>query len=79
MPFVIAAPEFISAAASDLANLGSAISEATSTAAGPTTGVLPAAEDEVSAAIAALFGAQAVEFQSLSAKAAIFTTSSCRP
>src|SRR6516164_11553290 len=72
MSFVIAAPEFVTAAASDLASLGSTISSANAAAATPTTGVLAAAEDEVSAAIAALFSAQGQGFQALSAQAVAF-------
>src|SRR6516165_10616575 len=72
MSFVIAAPEFVTAAASDLASLGSTISSANAAAATPTTGVLAAAEDEVSAAIAALFSAHGQGFQALSAQAAAF-------
>ncbi len=58
MSFLIAAPEAIAAAASDLASLGSAISTANAAAAASTTSVLAAGADEVSAAIAAIFGAQ---------------------
>src|SRR6516165_8674703 len=72
MSFVIAAPEFVTAAASDLASLGSTISSANAAAATPTTGVLAAAEDEVSAALAALFSAHGQGFQALSAQAAAF-------
>ena len=57
MTCVIAAPELITTAATDLANIGSAVTAANAAAATPTTGVLAAAEDEVSAAIAALFSA----------------------
>lgn len=42
MSFVIAVPEFLSAAATDLANLGSTISAANAAASIPTTGVLAA-------------------------------------
>ena len=72
MVFVIAAPEFVTAAASDLANVGSTISAANAAAATQTTGVLAAAEDEVSAAIAAVFSAHGQGFQALSAQAAAF-------
>src|SRR6516162_8572066 len=72
MSFVIAAPEFVTAAASDLASLGSTISSANAAAATQTTGVLAAAEDEVSAAIAAVFSAHGQGFQALSAQAAAF-------
>jgi PE family len=42
MSFLIAAPEFVAAAASDLANIGSAITQANATALVPTSGVLAA-------------------------------------
>jgi hypothetical protein len=59
MSYVIAAPEFVSAAATDLANIGSAIGSAigsvNAAALAPTSGVLAAGADEVSAAVAGLF------------------------
>jgi len=72
MSFVIAAPGAIAAAASDLASIGSTIRSANAAAAGSTSGVLPAAADEVSAAIARLFGVYAQDFQALSAHAETF-------
>jgi hypothetical protein len=57
MSFVMAVPEVLGTAATDLTNIGSALSAANAAAAAPTTGILAAAEDEVSAAIAALFSA----------------------
>jgi hypothetical protein len=72
MSFVIAAPDFMAAVATDLENIRSTISAANSAAAGSTTALLPTAEDEVSAAIAALFGAHGKAFQALSAQAAAF-------
>ena len=72
MSFLIAAPEFLSAAASDLSNLGSTLSEANAAAALPTSGLLPAGADEVSASIAALFAAHGRAYQTLSAQAATF-------
>ena len=48
MAFLIAAPELLAAAATDLANIGSTISVANAAAAFPTTGVLAAGADEVS-------------------------------
>ena len=72
MPFVIAAPELVTTAATDLANVGSALSEANAAAANPTTGVLAAAEDEVSAAIASLFSGHGHAYQAMSAQAAAF-------
>jgi PE family len=72
MSFLIAAPELVAAAATDLATVGSAINEANLTAAIPTSSVVAAGADEVSAAIATLFGAHAQAYQVLSAQAAIF-------
>jgi PPE-repeat protein len=72
MSFVTAAPEIVASAASDLASIGSTIGEANAAAATPTTGVLPAAADEVSAGIASLFGSHAQAFQALSTQAASF-------
>ncbi|SON63816.1 PE-PGRS family protein PE_PGRS16 [Mycobacterium simulans] len=74
MSFVSVAPELVAAAVSDLAGIESAVSAAGAAAAGPTTVVLAAAEDEVSAAIAALFGTHAQEYQAISAQAAVFHT-----
>jgi triacylglycerol lipase len=72
MSFVIAAPEMMTAAATDLATIGSDLSAAYTAAATQTTGVLAAAEDEVSAAIAALFSARGQGFHALGAQAAAF-------
>ncbi|WP_263989324.1 PE family protein, partial [Mycobacterium conspicuum] len=72
MSFVVAAPEAVASAASDLSSLGSSIRSATFAAAPSTTSVVVAAQDEVSAAIAALFGGYGQKFQTLSAQAAAF-------
>jgi PE family len=72
MSFVIATPELVTAAATDLANIGTTLTTANAAAATQTTGVLAAAEDEVSAAIAAVFSAHGQAFQALSAQAAAF-------
>jgi hypothetical protein len=74
MSFVIAAPDMVASAASNLTSLGSMISEAHAAALAPTTAVIPAAADEVSAAIASLFSSHGQEFQALSAQAAAFHT-----
>jgi len=58
------------AAASDLQAIGSAVSAGSAAAAGPTTGVIPAAADEVSAVAAAQFAAHAQTYQAVSAQAA---------
>ena len=57
MSYVIAAPELMTSAATDLATIGSTLSAAQAAAAARTTGIVAAAEDEVSAAIAAVFSA----------------------
>ncbi|WP_079096250.1 PE family protein, partial [Mycobacterium tuberculosis] len=72
MSFVIAAPEVIAAAATDLASLESSISAANAAAAANTTALMAAGADEVSTAIAALFGAHGQAYQALSAQATIF-------
>lgn len=72
MSWVNAAPEYVAAAANDLAGIASTLSAANSAAAFPTSGVLPAGADEVSAGIAALFGAHAQAYQMLSAQAVAF-------
>ncbi|HTY35369.1 PE family protein [Mycobacterium sp.] len=72
MSFVFATPEYLAGAASDLANIASTISSANAAALGPTSGVLAAGADEVSATIATLFGAHAEVYQALSAQAALF-------
>ncbi|TDL05470.1 PE family protein [Mycobacterium paragordonae] len=65
-------PEFVSAAAADVARVGSAVGEATAAASSPTTGVLAAAADEVSEAIATLFSSHGQAFQAASAQVAAF-------
>ncbi len=72
MSNLIAAPEMMTSAATDLATIGSNLSTAHTAAATQTTGMLAAAEDEVSAAIAALFSAHGQGFQALGAQAAAF-------
>src|SRR6516225_7306885 len=70
MSYLVAVPEVLGTAATDLASLGSTISSANAAAATRTTGMLAAAEDEVSAAIAAVFSAHGRGFQALGAQAA---------
>ncbi len=72
MSFVHAAPEFVTVAASDLASIGSTLDAAHAAAVAPTTGVLAAGADEVSAAITTIFAAHAQAYQALSAQAATF-------
>ena len=72
MSYVVAVPEFVASAASDLSNIGSGLSAAHAAAAGPTTAVVAAAGDEVSAAIASLFSGHGQAFQAFGAQAAAF-------
>src|SRR5271156_4784815 len=72
MSYLIEVPEELGTAATDLASLGSTISSANAAAKKQTTWVLAAAEDEVSAAIAAVFSAHGQGFQAASAQAAAF-------
>jgi hypothetical protein len=70
MSFVTAQPEALMAAAEHLAAIGSAMAAHNSAVAEPTTGVVPAAADEVSALTAAAFAAHGALFQEVSAQAA---------
>jgi PE family len=72
MSFLIATPDLVESAAADLAGIRSSLAEAATTAAGPTTGIAAAAQDEVSLAIASMFGNFGQEFQVLSAQAQAF-------
>jgi PE family len=69
MAFLFAAPEVMTAAASDLSGITSAVTAAHASVASAIGGVLPAAGDEVSAGIAQLFTQFGQEFQALTAKA----------
>jgi PE family len=70
MSFVTTRPEQMAAAAGELAGIGSQMSAQNAAAAAPTTGVVPAAADEVSALTAAQFAAHAQTYQAMSAAAA---------
>jgi hypothetical protein len=72
MSLLVVVPESMASTASDLENIGSALNEAYVVAAAPTTRLVAAGADEVSAAVAALFAGQAQEFQSLGARASAF-------
>jgi hypothetical protein len=63
MSFVTVQPETLAAAAGDLEGIGYALAAGNAAAAAPTTGVVPAAADEVSALIAAQFAAHAQLYQ----------------
>ncbi|MEY8016527.1 PE family protein [Mycobacterium servetii] len=72
MSYVLVAPDSVRAAAQGLAGLHESLAQATASAAAPTTGIVAAAEDEVSAGIAAAFGAFGRQYQSVSAQAQAF-------
>ncbi|MEB3980297.1 PE family protein [Mycobacterium sp. 663a-19] len=70
MSFVTTQPELLAAAAGDLQGIGSAMWAENMIAAAPTTGVVPAAADEVSALTATQFVAHAQIYQAISTQAA---------
>jgi PE family protein len=70
MSFVTTLPAMLSSAADELQNIGAAVTAGDAAAAAPTTGVVPAAADEVSALTAAHFTAHGVLYQEVSAQAA---------
>jgi hypothetical protein len=70
MSFVSAQTEDLTAAAGNLQGIGSAVTTQNAAAAAPTTGVVPAAADEVSALTALQFAAHAQTYQAISAQAA---------
>jgi hypothetical protein len=72
MTSLVAQPQIMATAAADASAIGSALNEARAAAAGPTTGLVAAAEDEVSAATAQLFGAYGQEYQALLQQAGAF-------
>jgi hypothetical protein len=69
MSFVTTQPEALTAAAANLAGIGTTMSAQNSAAAAPTTGVVPAAADEVSALTATQFAVHAQMYQAISAQA----------
>lgn len=69
MSFVTTHPEVMTAAALDLQGVGSQMAAGNAAVAGPTTGVVPAAADEVSALTAAQFSTHAAMYQAVSSQA----------
>ena len=69
MSFVTTQPEMLALAAGDLQGIGSEMAAGNMAAAAPTTGVVPAAADEVSALTAAQFAAHASLYQAIGAQA----------
>jgi hypothetical protein len=72
MSYVLADPDLMAAAASDLASIGSNVSAAHMVAAARTTSVIPASADEVSVGIAHLFSQHAQDYQALAGQASAF-------
>lgn len=70
MSFVTTQPEMLSMAAQELQTIGSMVSSENAAAAAPTTGISPAAADEVSLLTAAQFAVHAHAYQAISAQAA---------
>ena len=70
MSFVSTQPAELTVAAENLQGIGSTLAAQNVAAAAPTTGVLPAAADEVSARTAAQFATHAQMYQAISAQAA---------
>lgn len=68
MSYLVTTPEWVTAAAGDLASINSVLQEAARAASAPTTGISAAAADEVSAAVSRLFGGFGQEFQAVSAQ-----------
>lgn len=71
MSFVITLPEQLSAAAGRLQAIGAAVSAANAAAAFPTTGVVPASADAVSAMTAARFAGYGQMYQAIGAQAGV--------
>jgi hypothetical protein len=72
MTSVFVVPDMLETAAADVARIGSAVTAGNLAAAIPTTELAAAGADEVSAAIAAVFGAHAQEFQAAAAQATTY-------
>ena len=70
MSFVSTRPTELTAAAENLHGIGSSLTAQNAAAAAPTTGVLPAAADEVSALTAVQFATHGQMYQAISAQAA---------
>ncbi|ORW88168.1 hypothetical protein AWB92_22910 [Mycobacterium sp. IEC1808] len=71
MSYVVTVPEAVQGAAQDLAGIRASLTQAAAIG-GPTTGIANAAADEVSNAIALVFGSAGQQFQALNAQAQAF-------
>lgn len=72
MSYVMAEPQMMAAAASDVAAISSTVSAAHMAAAAPTVSLIPAAADQVSTGIAQFFSGVAQDFHALVGQAATF-------
>jgi hypothetical protein len=72
MTSLVTQPQIMATAAADASAIGSAINEAKAAAAGRTTSLMAAADDEVSATAARFFGAYGQEYQALLHRASAF-------
>ncbi len=72
MSFLVAQPEWVEAAATQLHRIGSAMDAAHAAAAASTAELLPAGADEVSTATAALFAGFGKDYQALGTRAGAF-------
>jgi hypothetical protein len=70
MSFVVTSPQALAAAGGSMEDIGSTMAASNGAAAAPTTGVVPAAADPVSALTAAQFVSHAELYQAISAQAA---------
>lgn len=69
MSFVTTQPELVASAANELAGIGAAMAAQNAAAASPTTSLIPAAADEISALTAMQFVAHAALYQEVSQEA----------
>ncbi len=72
MTYVITEPQQLAAVAANVDGIGSAVSAANTAAAGQVSGLAAPAADEISAAIAKLFGAYGQEYQAVIGQAVAF-------
>ncbi|MHA7648253.1 PE domain-containing protein [Mycobacterium sp. ML4] len=72
MSFVVATLDMIETASAEAAQIGAAIGAGNATSAIPTTQLAAAAADEVSVAIASLFGTHANDYRAAAAQAAVY-------
>ena len=74
MSLLAVVPDWLQSAAGDLKSIGADLDTAHAAAAAPTTGLVAAGADEVSAAVTALFSEYGQAFHALGAQASTFHT-----